>query len=119
FLIDPQISGRIFLSPGEIEKHWSGQGYLLWKDQLNLLMRLPPGTEGKQIKRLQSLLKEAGAYRGPLTVAYDNKTVSAIKKFQSSQGIKQDGIVGAQTLILLYRSSDRFEAPRLAMTGQK
>ncbi|MGZ6276632.1 MAG: peptidoglycan-binding domain-containing protein, partial [Syntrophales bacterium] len=80
---------------------------------------LPPGTEGKQIKRLQSLLKEAGAYRGPLTVAYDNKTVSAIKKFQSSQGIKQDGIVGAQTLILLYRSSDRFEAPRLAMTGQK
>ncbi|MGZ6237170.1 MAG: AAA family ATPase [Syntrophales bacterium] len=119
FLIDPQISGRIFLSPGEIEKHWSGQGYLLWKDQLNLLMRLPPGTDGKQTKRLQSLLKEAGAYRGPLTVAYDNKTVSAIKKFQSSQGIKQDGIVGAQTLILLYRSSDRFEAPRLAMTGQK
>jgi general secretion pathway protein A len=119
FLIDPQISGRIFLSPSEIEKHWSGQGYLLWKDHLNLLMRLPPGVEGKKIKQLQSLLKEAGAYRGTFTGAYDGNTVSAIKKFQSSQGIKQDGIVGVQTLILLYRSSDRFEAPRLAMTGQK
>ena len=119
YLIDPQISGRISLSPSEIEKHWSGQGYLLWKDHLNLLMRLPPGAEGKQIKRLQSLLKEAGAYSGPFTGAYDGNTRSTVKKFQSSQGIKQDGIVGAQTLILLYRSSDRFEAPRLAMTGQK
>jgi general secretion pathway protein A len=118
-LVDPQISGRKFLSPSEIEKHWSGQGYLFWKDHLNLLMRLPPGVEGKQIKRLQSLLKEAGAYSGPYTGAYDGNTLSAVKKFQSSQGIKQDGIVGAQTLILLYRSSDRFEAPRLAMAGQK
>ena len=119
FLVDPEISGRISLSPSEIEKHWSGQGYLLWKDHLNLLMRLPPGAEKKQIKRLQSLLKEAGAYSGPFTGTYDGNTLSIVKKFQSSQGIKQDGIVGAQTLILLYRSSDRFEAPRLAMTGQK
>jgi general secretion pathway protein A len=119
FLVDPQISGRIFLSPGEIEKHWSGQGYLLWKDHLNLLMRLPWGAEKKQIKRLQSLLKEAGAYRGPFTGTYDGNTLSTVKKFQSSQGIKEDGIVGAQTLMLLYHSSDRFEAPRLAMTGQK
>ncbi|MGA2333455.1 MAG: AAA family ATPase [Syntrophales bacterium] len=119
FFVDPQISGRIFLSPSEIEKHWSGQGYLLWKDHLNLLMRMPPGAEGKQIKRLQSLLKKAGAYSGPFTGAYDSNTRSTVKKFQSSKGIKQDGIVGAQTLIHLYRSSDRFEAPRLAMTGQK
>ena len=82
-------------------------------------MRLPPAAEGKQIKRLQSLLKEAGVYSGPFTGAYDGKTRSTVKKFQSSQGIKQDGIVGAQTLIFLYRSSDRFEAPRLAMTGPK
>jgi general secretion pathway protein A len=118
FIVDPQTSGRKFLSPSEIEKHWSGQGYLLWKDHLNLLMRLPPEAAGKQIKRLQSLLKEAGVYKGPYTGAYDGKTLSAIKKFQSSQGIKQDGIVGAHTLILLYRSSDRFEAPRLVMADR-
>ena len=118
-IIDPQISGRKFLSPSEIEKHWSGHGYLLWKDHLNLLMRLPPGVEGKQIKRLQSLLKDAGTYSGPYTGAYNGKTLAAIKKFQSSQGIKQDGIVGSQTLMRLYSSSGRFEAPRLAMAGRK
>jgi general secretion pathway protein A len=119
FLVDPQISGRKFLSHGEIEKHWSGQGYLLWKDHLNLLMRIPPGKEREQIRRLQSLLKEAGDYSSPFTGAYDANTLSAVKKFQSSKGIEQDGIVGAQTLMLLYLSSDRFGAPRLAMTGRK
>ncbi|HET6461318.1 MAG TPA: AAA family ATPase [Syntrophales bacterium] len=119
FLVDPQISGTKFLSPGEIEKHWSGQGYLLWKDHLNLLMRMPPGKKGEQIKRLQRLLEEAGAYSGPFTGAYDGNTLSAVKNFQSFQGIEQDGILSAQTLILLYRSSTHFEAPRLDTAGQK
>jgi general secretion pathway protein A len=119
FLVEPQISGRRFLSPSEIEKHWSGQGYLLWKDHLNLLTRMPRKAEGEQIKRLQDLLREAGAYSSPLTGVYDNNTVSAIKKFQAAKGIEQDGIVGPQTIILLYRSSDRFEAPRLAVAGQQ
>ncbi len=119
FLVEPQISGRRFLSPSEIEKHWSGQGYLLWKDHLNLLTRMPRKAEGEQIKRLQDLLREAGAYSSPLTGVYDNNTVSAIKKFQAAKGIEQDGIVGPQTIIFLYRSSDRFEAPRLAVAGQQ
>lgn len=118
-LVDPQISGRRFLSSGETEKHWSGQGYLLWKDHLNLLAHMPPGAGGEQTKRLQRLLKEAGTYSGPLTGAYDKNTLSAVRQFQSLNGIKEDGVVGAETLILLYRSSDRFGAPRLAMAGQK
>ena len=119
FLVDPQISGTKFLSPSEIEKHWSGKGYLLWKDHLNLLTRIPPGKKGERIKQLQSLLKEAGTYSGPFTGVYGGNTLSAVKSFQSFQGIEQDGILDAQTLILLYRSSDRFEAPRLDMAGRK
>jgi general secretion pathway protein A len=119
FLIDPEISGRRSISLSELEKHWSGQGYLLWKDPLNLLMRISPGSKGQQITRLQGLLKDAGAYSMPLTGVYDGDTLSAVKKFQSSRGIEQDGIVGAQTLMLLYRSSDRFGAPRLTMAGRK
>jgi murein L,D-transpeptidase YcbB/YkuD len=42
----------------------------------------------------------------------------AVKEFQSSKGIEQDGIVGGQTLMLLYRSIDRFGVPRLTM-GRK
>jgi len=112
-LVDPPISGRNSLSFDELEKHWSGNGFLLWRDPMNLLTRILPGAKGDHIRRLQALLKEAGSYRKPLTGVYDSDTLSAVKEFQSSKGIEQDGIVGGQTLMFLYRSIDRFEAPRL------
>ena len=114
-LVDPPIAGRKLLSFGELEKVWSGYGYLLWKDSLNFPTRMSPGTRGDHIKRLQDLLREAGSYRGPSTGLYDKDTVLAVKEFQSARGIDQDGIVGAQTLMLLYRSSGQFELPRLTV----
>jgi len=117
-LFDPPISGRRSVSFSELEKHWSGNGFLLWKDPLNLLTGISLGANGESIKRLQALLKEAGAYTMPLTGVYDSNTLSAVKEFQSSKGIEQDGIVGGQTLMLLYHSIDRFEVPRLTV-GQK
>jgi len=118
-LVDPQIAGRRSLSFSELEKYWSGQGYLLWKDPMNLPTRISPGSKGNKIMRLQNLLKEAGAYSRPLTGVYDIDTVLAVKEFQSSRGIEQDGIVGAQTLMLLYRSIERFGVPRLTLAGLK
>ncbi len=117
-LVDPPIAGRRSLSFNEVEKHWSGQGFLLWKDPLNLLTRISSGSAGSHIKGLQGLLKEAGAYSRPLTGVYDADTLSAIKEFQSSMGVNPDGIVGGQTLMVLYRSIDRFKVPRLTV-GQK
>ena len=114
--VDPRIAGRESLSFSELEKHWSGQGFLLWKDPLNLLTRVWPRSRGGHIKRLQDLLREAGAYGKPTTGVYDAGTLLAVKEFQSSRGIAQDGIVGVQTLLLLYRSIDRFEAPRLTVS---
>jgi len=113
FLVAPPIAGRDSLSFSELERHWSGQGFLLWKDHLNLLASMSQGAEGGHVKELQGLLKEAGAYGKALTGIYDNDTLLAIKEFQSSKGIKQDGIAGAQTLMVLYRSIDRFAVPRL------
>jgi general secretion pathway protein A len=112
-LVDLPIAGRKSFSFGELDKYWSGYGYLLWKDPLNFPTRISPGAKGDRIKRLQELLKEAGTYRGPLTGIYDKDTLSAVKEFQSSRGIEQDGIVGAQTLMLLYRSAGQFELPKL------
>jgi general secretion pathway protein A len=117
-VIDPPIAGRRALSFSEIEKYWSGQALFLWKDSLNLLKSVSPGSKGDQIKQLQGLLKEAGAYNKPLTGVYNADTLSAVKEFQSSTGIEQDGIVGGQTLMLLYRSIDRFQVPKLTV-GRK
>jgi general secretion pathway protein A len=112
-IVDPPMGGRKSFSFTELEKHWSGQGFLLWRDFLNLLPNLSVGSKGEHILRLQSLLKEAGAYHKPLTGVYDSDTLSAIKQFQLSKGIEQDGIVGGQTLMVLYHSVDRFGAPKL------
>jgi len=117
-LIDPPIGGRKSFSFTELEKHWSGQGFLLWRDFLDLLPTLSTESRGEQIKRLQGLLKEAGVYYKSLTGLYDSDTLLAIKQFQLSKGIEQDGIVGGQTLMVLYHSVDRFGAPKL-LGGQK
>ena len=113
FLVDPSIAGRNSLSFSELEKHWSGMSFLLWKDSLNLLENVSLESNGGRIRRLQGLLQEVGVHSKPLTGVYDGDTISAVKEFQSSKGIEQDGIVGGQTLMLLYRSIDRFEVPRL------
>jgi general secretion pathway protein A len=116
FLIDPPFASRKSLSFSEIEKHWSGQGFVLWKDALNLMMNgspVLPGAKGAHIKQLQVLLREAGVYSKSLTGVYDGETQSAVKVFQSSRGIEEDGIVGGQTLMVLYRSIDRFKVPKL------
>jgi general secretion pathway protein A len=115
-VVDPTVASRGSLSFNEIEKHWAGRGFLLWKDPLNLLMNgvpILPGAKGAHIKQLQGLLKEAGIYSKALTGVYDGETLSAVKEFQSSRGIEEDGIVGGQTLMVLYRSIDRFRVPRL------
>jgi general secretion pathway protein A len=115
-LISPSFANRRSLSFSEIERHWSGRGFLLWKDHLNLLMNGPailPGAKGVHIKQLQGLLKDAGIYGKALTGVYDGETLSAVKVFQLSRGIEEDGIVGGQTLMVLYRSVDRFKVPKL------
>ena len=117
-LVDPPVAGRRSLSFSELEKHWSGQGFLLWKDPLNLLRSVSPGSKGAHIQQLQDLLRDAGAYSRPLTGVYDDETLSAVRGFQSSRGIERDGIVGGQTLMLLYGSINRFKVPRLT-AGRK
>ncbi len=117
-VVDPPIRGVNSIPAGEVEKRFSGQAFLLWKDPLDVMTKLRPWSRGGPSRQLQELLREAGAYRKALTGAYDGDTFSAVKEFQLSRGIKEDGIVGAQTLMLLYASIDRFQVPKL-MAGRK
>ncbi len=114
-LIDPPIAGRNSLSSKEIEKYWSGQGFLLWKDFSNLVTGASSESKDNHVRRFQDLLRESGAYDRSLTGVYDDHTLGAVKAFQSSKGIEQDGVAGGQTLMLLYQSIDRFGVPRLSV----
>ncbi len=116
--IEPPVGGRSSLAFSEVEKYWSGRGFLLWKDPLNLLAKVSSGSKGEPIERFQDLLRETGVFRQPLTGIYGSETLSAVKKFQSLKGIEKDGIAGRQTLMHLYRSVDRFGVPSLS-AGRK
>jgi general secretion pathway protein A len=119
FLIAPPILGRSALTAAELEMLWTGDTYLLWKNAENLSSIKTIGISGAQVKRLQGLLKEAGTYSGPLNAVFDKDTREAVREFQLRQGIQADGVAGSQTLLLLYRTVDRFAFPCLVKNVRK
>jgi hypothetical protein len=62
------------------------------------------GSSGKSVKELQSRLKELGFYQGEPDGNLGPSTVEAVKAFQTKYGVIPDGIVGAQTRALLFKS---------------
>lgn len=77
--------------------------YYLWllKDLIKpvqpLLLR--KGSKGEDVRILQKNLKALGYFKyGMVTTTFGMITESAVKAFQSNNGLKADGIVGAITL---------------------
>lgn len=73
-----------------------------------ILARLPMayaisqyGSNGEEVKQIQSKLRDWGYYNGNIDGVYGSQTYEAVKKFQSSNGLTADGIAGSQTLSAL------------------
>lgn len=56
------------------------------------------GTSSEAVKSVQTKLKALKYYTGDITGNAGNKTVAAIKKFQSDHNLTADGIAGPQTI---------------------
>ena len=56
------------------------------------------GSTGDKVSTLQSNLTALGYYYAEITGHYGSKTEAAVKKFQKSRGLTQDGIAGSKTL---------------------
>lgn len=56
------------------------------------------GSAGSEVSDLQTTLKAMGYYSGDITGHAGEKTVAAIKVFQSKYGLTADGIAGPDTL---------------------
>ena len=65
------------------------------------------GSTGEEVKQIQTKLKRWGYYNGAIDGIYGSKTVSAVKLFQSKNGLTVDGIAGTKTLAAMgiYNSS--------------
>ena len=110
--VRPVLGGNGWLSAADVERYWTGECFILWRNALNL-PPMRPGSRGAHVKKLQGLLAEAKTYEGQETGVYDRKTRASVLAFQSARGINQNGLAGQWTLMLLYRSIPRFETPGL------
>lgn len=67
---------------------------------------LKKGSRGSQVVALQTKLKELGLYQGRLDGIFGSGTYSSVRAFQSSRGLKIDGIVGHNTVSSLFSTSN-------------
>lgn len=109
----PALPGNTPLTRKELEKQWSGRGYLPWKNHQNIPADLSPGSADVAAIRLQILLTGAGFFSGEPSGLFDQTTRKALADYQRARGLKADGQPGAQTLLLLYRDGGKFPSPRL------
>ncbi len=62
------------------------------------------GDEGDAVKNLQERLRSLGYFNSKSTGFFGSATESAVKRFQSDNSLKSDGIVGKNTFAVLYSS---------------
>ncbi|MEH2350198.1 MAG: peptidoglycan-binding domain-containing protein [Nostoc sp.] len=62
---------------------------------------LTVGSRGEAVKTAQNALKQQGFYTANVNGVFDNRTRSAVMKFQKSKGLRADGILGHRTLAAL------------------
>ena len=65
------------------------------------LATIKKGDSGSEVAEIQKTLKDAGYFRNKPTGFYGTVTQAAVKKFQTENNLKVDGIVGPKTLSAL------------------
>lgn len=55
------------------------------------------GQTGNEVVKVQQRLSQWGFYHGPVDGVYGAKTMQAVKKFQSHNGLRADGVTGSAT----------------------
>ncbi|HMU64829.1 MAG TPA: peptidoglycan-binding domain-containing protein, partial [Nitrosomonas sp.] len=75
------------------------------------MTRYKEGDSGKDIKRIQTALKDKGFNPGALDGEFGPGTEAAVIAFQKSEGLVADGVIGTQTLKALgLIESDQLES---------
>ena len=63
---------------------------------------LRKGSQGDDVKSVQTRLKELGYYTGTVDGNYGTGTMNAVKAFQSKHGLTADGVAGTKTYNKLF-----------------
>jgi general secretion pathway protein A len=111
-------SGAVRVSAAELEALWGGEAWVTWRDFEALPDVLQAGVSGQALVWLQRSLATLGFYAGPPTGRFDSATQAAVRAFQRSRDLSEDGTVGPRTKMALYDSLGRYAVPRL-QTGRE
>lgn len=116
---------RDYVVPLEaITPRWIREAHVFWKNYEEIRTALALGSSGPTVEKLQTLLANVPtpSHMGALFVHQAGKptpffgphTQDAVAQFQKMQRLVSDGIVGPQTLILLYRRLPEYMPPSLS-----
>jgi len=112
YLIVPALGGKQRLTKQELESIWHGKAFILWKNYEKIPAWLPNGDRTPATIGLQKLLGNAGiAVEKSRT--FDQKTMAALKSFQSLKGLEVTGRPGPKTLLYLYQGASGYFHPTL------
>lgn len=100
------------------EQLWAGKAIIPWRNFGGLPTPLGLNATQAQREQLAQLLATAGTLLDKTSGKPETQLRSAVMAFQSRQGIPPTGVVGAQTLMQLYRSSNPSQIPTLARSEQ-
>ena len=116
---------RDYVVPLEaITQRWIREAHVFWKNYEEIRTTLAMGSSGPAVGKLQTLLAKVPtpSHMGALFIHQAGKptpffgphTQDAVAQFQKTQRLVSDGIVGPQTLILLYRRLPEYTPPSLS-----
>jgi len=84
----------------QLEFYWQGDFSLLWKLPPNYQNFIHPWSTSKAVLWLRETMKKIdGGTQAMSSNAYDRELLERVKQFQTAQGLKNDGVVGAKTII--------------------
>lgn len=86
-----------------IQKFWSGKGLVVWKDFENLGYNIKEKDTGPQVLWLQEGLDKLGFFKAKKTSFFGAMTVESVVAFQKRHGMAQDGVVGPEMKMKLYK----------------
>ncbi len=101
------------VSVGSINKKFIGNAIIFVRGVVNADEIFYLSSSGKNMKEIQTMLRDLGYYKGIVNGVYDKKFVDVVKRFQNDKGLNPDGIIDINTRLALYGVSKDSVVPRL------
>jgi general secretion pathway protein A len=101
------------ISVGMLEKYWTGEAFILWRDFYHLSHTILPYDSSESVAALKIAMRDIGYKHLQITSIYDADTEAAVREMQKRHGLYVDGIVGPSTKIVFYNEVPGLNIPHI------